>query len=161
MRLIQPVVIAAIVAVMTGCEKPPPDAGSLVAAIKTDEEKWNADYKNKDAEKITGHYAADGNLFSPGLPKAHGLVEIQRVVEGILSDRALSLSFASDRIETSASGDVAYVSGHYRQIGTDPNTKQLMRETGSYVTVYRKQSDGTWKAAEDINVSDSQPTPAG
>jgi hypothetical protein len=33
---------------------------------------------------------------------------------------------------------------------TNPATKALEHEQGSYVTVYRKMADGTWKAVEDI-----------
>ena len=32
---------------------------------------------------------------------------------------------------------------------TDPATKQAKTENGTYVTVYRKQDDGSWKAVED------------
>jgi ketosteroid isomerase-like protein len=32
---------------------------------------------------------------------------------------------------------------------TDPATKQAKSESGTYVTVYRKQADDSWKAVED------------
>jgi hypothetical protein len=36
---------------------------------------------------------------------------------------------------------------------TDPQTKQIINDHGSYVTTYRKQPDGTWKAVADIATS--------
>ena len=36
--------------------------------------------------------------------------------------------------------------------GTDPETKQPRTDTGNYLTVWKKQSDGNWKAVEDFVV---------
>jgi hypothetical protein len=40
---------------------------------------------------------------------------------------------------------------------TDPQTKQIVNDHGSYVTTYRKQPDGTWKAIADIATSEVPP----
>jgi hypothetical protein len=40
---------------------------------------------------------------------------------------------------------------------TDPNTKQLINDHGTYVTTWRKQPDGTWKAVADIVTSEVPP----
>ena len=42
---------------------------------------------------------------------------------------------------------------------TDPNSKQVINDHGSYVTTYRKQPDGSWKAVADI-ASSEVPLPA-
>jgi ketosteroid isomerase-like protein len=38
---------------------------------------------------------------------------------------------------------------------TNPKTKRAETEHGKYVTVYQKQTDGSWKAVEDINNADA------
>ncbi len=40
---------------------------------------------------------------------------------------------------------------------TNPKTKKPVEDKGSYVTVYKKQADGNWKAIEDINTSEVAP----
>jgi hypothetical protein len=42
---------------------------------------------------------------------------------------------------------------------TDPQTRQVINDHGSYVTTYRKQPDGAWKAVADMATSEV-PTPA-
>jgi ketosteroid isomerase-like protein len=42
-----------------------------------------------------------------------------------------------------------------RQVSlTDSRTKKPITDKGSYVTGYKKQADGNWKAVSDINVSE-------
>ena len=37
---------------------------------------------------------------------------------------------------------------------TNPKTKKPVTDKGKYVTVYKKQADGSWKAVADILNSD-------
>jgi hypothetical protein len=40
---------------------------------------------------------------------------------------------------------------------TNPKTKKVLTEKGRYVTVYKKQADGGWKAVVDIDSEDARP----
>ncbi|MBV8630840.1 MAG: nuclear transport factor 2 family protein, partial [Silvibacterium sp.] len=55
--------------------------------------------------------------------------------------------------------DMAYVQGIYTMTFTEPRTGSTLIEKGKYLTVYKKQDDGTWKIAEDINNADAPATP--
>jgi len=55
-------------------------------------------------------------------------------------------------------GDVAYSYGTYASSATGPDGKP-MQDKGKYVTVYRKQADGSWKAVVDTFNSDLPMTP--
>ena len=74
-----------------------------------------------------------------------------------VADPALSLKFHASKIEVAKSGDVAYTQGTYTLTLTDPQTRQLVHDQGSYVITYRKQPDGTWKAVVDIVTSEVPP----
>ena len=40
---------------------------------------------------------------------------------------------------------------------SDPLTKRVVSDHGSYVTTYRKDAEGKWKAVADIASSEAQP----
>jgi ketosteroid isomerase-like protein len=67
------------------------------------------------------------------------------------------LKFHASKVEVAKSGNVAYTQGTYTVTLTDPQTRQLINDHRSYVTTYRKQPDGTWKAVADIVTSDVPP----
>jgi ketosteroid isomerase-like protein len=127
------------------------DTARIVDAIKTDEVHWNSDYKNGDAGMLAAHYAAGATLMVPGAAPMVGTAAIKAGLAQAVADKAFTLTFASDKVDVSASGDLAAARGSYTQTATDPKTKAVVTEKGSYVTVYRPQSDGVWKAVWDIN----------
>jgi ketosteroid isomerase-like protein len=52
---------------------------------------------------------------------------------------------------------MAATRGSYTMTTTGPATKKPVTDSGSYVTVFRKQKDGAWKAVLDINTSEAPP----
>jgi ketosteroid isomerase-like protein len=49
---------------------------------------------------------------------------------------------------------MAYARGKFDEQYTDPKTGKVMSDSGSYITVYKKQDDGSWKAVEDFATAD-------
>ena len=146
----------ALALVIGGCQKPAAvDTGAIQAAIKTDEKKWNDEFKAKDQEALVAHYADDAYFVAPGLKPANGSTEIRKAYSDGLNDKNFEISFASDKVDISASGDLAYARGHFREKYTDPKTGKVMSDSGSYITVYKKQQDGSWKAVEDFAAADA------
>jgi uncharacterized protein (TIGR02246 family) len=138
----------AITLLATACSSDTHDAD--VKAIQANEAQWNQDYFNKDAAKLASHYANNAILMIPGSPAVSGIEAIRTNMTEMASDPALSLKFLTNRIDVAKSGDLAYTQGTYTITLTDPQTKQIINDHGSYVTTYRKQPDGTWKAVADI-----------
>ena len=83
---------------------------------------------------------------------------VRKAYEAALKDPNFTVSFASDKID--ASGELAYARGHLQETDTDPATKQKASHTGSYVTIYKKQADGSWKVVEDFATADPAAAPA-
>jgi uncharacterized protein (TIGR02246 family) len=111
----------------------------------------------RDAAAVASSYTTDAILMAPGIPAMKGREAIRAGMTEMLADPNLKLDFASDRIEVSESGDMAATRGSYTMTGTNPATKKLTTDMGSYVTVFRKQTDGAWKAVLDINTSEVPP----
>jgi uncharacterized protein (TIGR02246 family) len=146
---------AAFALAIGGCQKTAgagASAGSFSDAIKADEKKWNDQFKSKDLEGLMGHYADDAFFVAPGVPSADGSTAIRKAYAEALTDNYFTISFASDKID--GSGDLAYARGHFSEKYQDPKSKQIVAHSGSYITVYKKQQDGSWKAVEDIAVAD-------
>jgi ketosteroid isomerase-like protein len=148
---------------MAGCEpKSPPtkarvDTARIVDSIKTDEVHWNSDYRSGDAGALAGHYAAGATLMVPGTAPMVGTAAIKAGLAEALTDKAFTLTFASDKVDVSSSGDLAAARGSYTETATDPKTKAVVTGKGSYVTVYKPQPDGAWKAVWDINTPGPPP----
>ncbi len=127
------------------------DTAKIIDTIKTDEVHWNADYRSGDAGKVAAHYASTGVAMFPGALAAVGTAAIESTVKPAFSDPRFVLSFASDRVDVAASGDLAVAHGTYKVTATDPKTGAAATETGAYVNVYRPRADGAWKAVLAIN----------
>ena len=152
-----------LLALATGCtpaSQPPDTHQADMQALKDNEAEWNKDYQSKDVEKLVAHYSDEAVLVTPGSAPFSGKEAIRAAMKEMVGDSALSLSFEAARVEVAKSGDLAYTEGAYTLIVTDPATKKPIHDKGSYVTVYKKLADGTWKAVSDIVSSATPPGPA-
>ena len=149
---------AALAMALGGCDKAAggkgADADSVKKAIQADEAKWNEQFKSKDTEGLVGHYADDAFFAAPGVAGTSGSTNIRQVYATASTDPAFEIHFKSDKIDVSKSGDMAYARGKFDEQYTDPKTGKVMSDSGSYITVYKRQDDGSWKAVEDFASAD-------
>jgi ketosteroid isomerase-like protein len=139
---------------MTACKPAAKvDTAADEAAIRAKETAWMADYNKHDANGLAAQYEDDAALAGAGAPLMTDSAARRAFLAGFANDPALKVDFASDRIIVAASGELASSRGHYTMTYTDPATKHPKTEIGSYLTVYRKQADGSWKAVEDFTTS--------
>jgi uncharacterized protein (TIGR02246 family) len=150
-------VTAFALAALTACNSAPPapvvDVSAEQAKIRDLEANWVKETLAKDLDKIVAHYTDDGIFMMSGAPAAKGKDAIRGAWKGMV-DAATKVDWAPDVIEISQSGDMASVKGSYSMTIVNPKTKKPVDDKGSYVTVYKKQADGSWKATEDIAVSE-------
>jgi uncharacterized protein (TIGR02246 family) len=151
-----PLLTLGLLAASLGSARAPQAKGRSadVQAIKNTEEQWNKEFQSKDVDALCARYADDAALMAPGMPAAMGKDAIRAALKQMVADPAFVLTFQARRVEVSKSGDIGFSEGSYKMTMTDPATKKSIRDKGSYVTVYRKQSDGTWKAVSDIATSE-------
>lgn len=147
---------------LTGCtQPPPPDTRAADAQALRDVESANQkDWAAKDIEKLVAFYAEDATLDIPGMVTLNGKPAIRGALGEMLKDPSLTLSYTTGKAEASKGGDYGYTGGTYAMTMTDPKTKKIVTEKGKYVTVYKKQADGSWKAVADINNADAPAAPA-
>ena len=143
---------------LAGCATAPPaptvDPAAEAAKIRDLETAQIKNFAAKDIDKIMAFYADDATFMGAGAPQVTGKDAIRKALTGFIADPNLKLDFTAQRVEVGQSGDVAFSQGTYTLTVTDPKTKKPTNDKGSYVTGYKKQADGTWKAVSDINVSE-------
>ena len=158
---------AALVVSVSACQKydnaggnqaaaPAADTGAITEAIKADEKKWNEDFHAKNLDALLAHYAPDAVAVFPGAPSVTG-DGLRKTYVDAIKDANFDVTFSSDKID--ASGDLAYSRGHFTEKYTDPNGKQAASNSGSYITVYKKQADGSWKVVEDFTAVEPAAAP--
>jgi uncharacterized protein (TIGR02246 family) len=147
--------------ILTGCsQSPAPDNreadsralrnGEVAAFIK--------DWGGKDADRIAAHYTDDGNVIIPNAPMMTGKDAIGKGMKEALADPNWSLALQPVRVDVSSGGDLGYARGTYVLTATDQASKKAVTEKGRFVSIFRKGTDGSWKAVEDISNAEAPAT---
>ncbi len=154
----------ALAVVLAGCDQAPPPAPDTreadAKAIRDFETGWMQAFATKDVDKIGQFYTDDSSALLPNMPVLNGLAAIKGALKPMVEDKNFAITFAATKIEVSKASDIAYSQGAYAMTLTDPKTKKAVTEKGKYITVYKKQADGTWKPAADMINGDGPPAPA-
>ena len=134
-----------------GSDKPnQADLTKVKQALATVEAGWNQAFHTKNLDALIEPYAIDAVFVLPGLPPQVGTSAIRSTYVNALKDPNFDVTLTSDRVEVAQSGDLAFSQGHLTMKGTDPKTHQpTITMTGPYLTVFKRQADGSWKAVQD------------
>lgn len=132
---------------------PAVDVAAEEAKIRDLEANQVKNFAAKDIDKIIAFYADDATLMVAGDPVRKGKDEIKKGLGAMVADPSLNMQFSPQRVEIGKSGDVAFTQGSYQLTISDPKSKKPITDKGSYVTGYKKQADGSWRAVSDIAVS--------
>lgn len=148
--------LVACLAVLPGCNQQPPQPpaqqdtrATEEAAIRAASADWARAAAAKDLEKTLSYYADDASMFPPNMPFVAGPDARRKTWTELLAPAELVFSNAATKVEAARSGDLAYETGTFEESFKDANG-QPARVTGKYVVVWKKQSNGQWKAIVDI-----------
>jgi uncharacterized protein (TIGR02246 family) len=104
----------------------------------------------KDIDKFLAFYDPDASVFMPDAPVMTGLPAIKAALQGVFADPNFSIDIQTAKVEVSKAGDYGYAEGTFTQKATNPKTKKVEARDGKWVTVFKKETDGSWKAVADI-----------
>jgi uncharacterized protein (TIGR02246 family) len=124
------------------------------ALVKLDDE-WSKAAATKDAGRVASFYAEDGIAYPPGEPAAVGREAAKKVWAEYFADPSFTISWKTAHAEIAGSGDIGYTAGTYDASFKGPDGKPAS-EKGKYLTAWKKQADGTWKATHDMWNADAQ-----
>ena len=150
-RLLFVVLVCALVAVSSLAEK---KATSPDALMKADR-----DFDRVTAEKgIDGwvsFFAEDGMQLTPeGNIKGHQA--IRAYMGPAFARPGFSLRWKPTFADIADSGDLGYTTGTYESRGIDAQGNPVVR-TGRYVSIWKKQKDGSWRVVLDTGAPDAPP----
>jgi uncharacterized protein (TIGR02246 family) len=144
---------------MMGCShvaQPAVDLAAEESAIRTTDAQWLAAAQARDAEKAASFWSDDATIVAPNSPLIVGKQAIKSYVTGAFSSPDFSIKWVTDKVVVARSGEMAYSTGSDQFTYRTPD-KKLVTEHTNGVVVWKKQADGTWKAAIDIWNADAPP----
>jgi uncharacterized protein (TIGR02246 family) len=131
-----------------------PTAGDT-APIDDVRNRYIAGYNAGDAAAVAALFAED----AISMPDHHATLEGRAAIESYLRDLFMQYS-ASTTItpgETEVIGDIAHEHGSFTVTLTPKAGGTAMTETGKYLVILKKGSDGTWLLHHDIDNSNVPP----
>jgi len=134
--------------------QPPDTRAADETAIRVAVIEWSKAAQAKDVNKAVSFYADDAMQFVDKGPLVKGKDNIRTGWEQMLALPGPGLTFATTRVEVARSGDMAYEYGTYDFAKADKRGN-VIDEKGKYVLVWKKQADGSWKVAADIDNRDA------
>jgi uncharacterized protein (TIGR02246 family) len=117
-------------------------------AIRAADMAWSKAAGDKDAAKMASFYAENAVVMAPGMAAVKGRDSIQQALTGMMQDPNFALSFAPTKIVVAKAGDQAYELGDFSMTSSDKKKKPVTLKA-TYVVVWGKQMDGSWKALVD------------
>ncbi len=123
------------------------DMSAEAKALAKLDDDWSAAAATRDAKRVASFYAEDAIAYPPNEPMAIGRAAAEKVWAAYFADPTYKISWKTTHAD--ATGSLGYTTGTYEDSFKGPDGKTVNGK-GKYVCVWKKQSDGTWKAVHDM-----------
>ena len=144
------VAVAAAALALGACRRGP-DPEVMRAAIRDADLAFAKATKDRGAEGWASFFADSGMMVTPGHNYV-GRVVIRELMAPELGDTTRTLTWSPTSVEVSPGGHLGYSIGRWERTARSGDSTATRR--GSYVTIWSKQGDGTWKVVLDIGNAD-------
>lgn len=135
------------------------DIAAEEAAIRSTDASWLSAATAHDLERTVSFWSDDAVILAPGGPAIRGKQAIHQYVTNAFATPGFSITWKTDQIEISKSGDLAYATGTDSISVTGPHGKPDTVENNS-VAIWKKQPDGSWKCIVDVMTPAAAPPAA-
>ena len=153
MRGAQAIGIALLGALAPGCA-PGSDPGETRRSLMEADMAFARETAERGVDGWVSFFTTDGILF-PGHGRADGAEAIREAMAPSFADPARSLTWRPTEAFASASADLGYTIGRWELVTRDPDGGTTSSASGNYVTIWRRDPDGSWKVAVDIGNKDA------
>jgi uncharacterized protein (TIGR02246 family) len=155
MRMKELFASAVLVLILAACSQAPPstppdtraaDAQAIRDAIAAS----STSSVDQNIDKFLAFYDPDASVFMPDAPVVTGRPAMKAAMQSAFADPNFSIDIQIAKVEVSKSSDYGYAQGTFTQKATNPKTKKVEAREGKWVTVFKKETDRSWKAVSDI-----------
>jgi ketosteroid isomerase-like protein len=151
MRSRQRIVLGFVFLVVGACVALGQTSRKETDAILAADAAWLKVYQAKDLAKSVEFCDEQGSMLVSGVPIATGKDAIAKLIaEDFAHD---NIEWHANKVGVSRSGDLGYTSGTTGMSFKDASGKTVVYK-GKYLTVWKKQADGSWKVLYDMFNSD-------
>lgn len=131
-------------------------AGADPAVLDRADRAFAADVAREGLPAWMRWFEPDGGQISPG-KIVRTDADRSAHMAGLFGDSTLRLVWEPDTAVIAASGELGYTIGHSQVRRLAPDGTFTVLSTGRYLTVWRKQPDGSWKVELDQGTNDPKP----
>jgi ketosteroid isomerase-like protein len=117
---------------------------------------FNAASQEKRADQWMSYFA--DNATVPAATPLAGKQALSDHYKKVFANPDLTLKWDPTKGEVFAGGNMGYTVGKYTARFKDKDDK-LMEQAGTYITIWKKQDDGSWKIVADTGSDDGPPHP--
>lgn len=128
------------------------DTADARAAIEAANARFLEAFKRGDKAGMVANYADDAIVMMPNEEAWRGRDGLDRGFGGFLSQMSFKDGSATTA-DVVLAGDLAVETGTFAWT-LQPKAGPEIKDKGKYLTVWRRQPDGTWKIVRDINNTD-------
>jgi len=131
-------------------------SGKASDALLAADAAWMKVYAAKDLEKSVAFFDNEGSMLPSNAPIATGKDALTKLIGSAFATPDYTLSWHANKVGVARSGELGYTSGTYEFSMKDASGKTIS-DKGKYLTVWKKEADGTWKVLVDTYNSDLPP----
>jgi len=128
-------------------------------ALMQADRAWYESYANSDdplAATMAG-MANEVTVLAPDMPLLQGYDAVRAMWAELEATPGFSLTWSPIAADVGGAGDLGYTRGSYEMSMTGSDGPMTI--IGKYLTVWRKQADGSWLVVADMFNADGPPAP--
>jgi len=141
--------LTGVTLLLAGCSRPQrSDSEAVTAAFNAIWTRYSSSLNAGDLDSWLSLWTDDGVQLPPGEPPVVGKDQIRARNKGVLDKFTVNLSITND--ELGVAGDWAFARGTYTATLTPKKSGPAIPINGKYITILKRQADGSWKIHRDI-----------
>ncbi len=153
-------VLPCSVVLLAGCTAPPAlDLEAERNALMNADRSWYEAYSvsQDPVQAFADKVVDDAVLLPPDAPIAEGKDAIRSAIAGLVAMPGFTVSWMPAAADVGSGGDLGYTRGTYEMSFDGPD--EPVHIVGKYLTVWKKQADGTWMVVADMFNADAPMAP--
>jgi len=153
--------LLAALLVVAGCSgppeaPPPPNPAEVRASLIAADEAFAAATATDRLEGWMASFDSSAIQMEPDVPFTPGNASIRAAMAPAFADTSFTLTWTPTMAFASEDGTLGYTLGTWRSTQYNAQGKGRVA-TGKYVTIWRRQPDGSWKVVFDGGNPDTEP----